>query len=348
MKMAPALRQLMMRPEATLFEALRCIDQGARGIAFVCDRAGKVLGTLTDGDVRRALLRGAPLDRPGAGKAMRRRFTSVAPHVGRPEVLDLMRARSIGQVPVLDAKGRLVGLHSLQELVGGVERPNWAVIMAGGKGVRLRPITENIPKPMIRVAGRPILERLVLHLTGSGIRRIFLSVNYLSHVIEDHFGDGSAYGCRIEYLRERKPLGTGGALALLPERPTHPLLVMNGDLVTQFDVGRMLEAHAAGGDVATFGMRPYNVEIPFGVAEVKGRRLVGLREKPTERMLINAGIYVFGARALRLVPKDREFPITDLFLRCLEKKLPVGAHLIHDEWTDVGRHDELKRARGDG
>lgn len=346
--MQPALRSLMVAPGATLLDALRCIDEGARGIAFVCDPGGRVLGTLTDGDVRRALLRGAALDRPGAGKAMRRKFTSVSPREGRPEVLDLMRARSIDQVPVLDAQGRLVGLHSLQELVGGAERPNWAVIMAGGKGVRLRPITENIPKPMIRVAGRPILERLVLHLTGSGIRRIFLSVNYLSHVIEDHFGDGNAFGCRIEYLRERKPLGTGGALALLPERPRHPLLVMNGDLVTQFDVGRMVEAHERAGNVATFGMRPYQVEIPFGVVEVKGDRLVGLREKPSERMMINAGIYVLGRRALRLVPKGLEFPITDLFTTCLSRGLRVGAHLIQDEWTDVGRHEELKRARGDG
>ncbi len=343
----PPLRALVLSPGATLLEALRRIDTGARGISFVCDEAGRVLGTLTDGDVRRALLHGAGLDGPAASEAMQRHFTSVTRHVGRSEVLDLMHARSIGQVPVLDAKGRLVGLHSLHELVGGAERPNWAVIMAGGKGVRLRPITDTIPKPMIRVAGRPILERLVLHLTGGGIRRIFLSVNYLSRIIEDHFGDGSAFGCRIEYLREKKPLGTGGSLALLRERPKHPLLVMNGDLVTQFDVGRMLDAHVEGGDVATFGMRPYNVDIPFGVAEVKGRRLVGLREKPTERMMINSGIYVFGNRALRLVPRGRNFPITDLFLQCLEKKLPVGAHLIQDEWTDVGQHDELKRARGE-
>lgn len=344
---ADRLEALLIGERATLREALRCIDQGACGIAFVRDRGGKVLGSLADGDVRRALLRGMSLDSPTVCDAMHREFTWVSPQVGRAEVLDLMRASVISHVPVLDPKGQLVGLHVMRELVGGIERPNWAVIMAGGRGVRLRPLTETVPKPMVRVAGRPILERLVLHLTGFGIRRIFLSVNHLASVIEDHFGDGDRFGCRIEYLRETTPLGTGGALSLLPERPKHPLLVMNGDLVTQFDVAHVLEFQRAGDFSATFGVRPYNVEIPFGVAEVRGKRLVGLREKPTESMLINAGIYVLTPETLRIVPKERDYPITNLFETLLAKQRTVGACLIQDEWMDVGRHEELRRARGE-
>jgi NDP-sugar pyrophosphorylase family protein len=186
----------------------------------------------------------------------------------------------------------------------------------------------------------------VLHLMGHGIRRIFLSVNYLANVIEAHFGDGTRFGCTISYLREDEPLGTGGPLSLLPT-PDDAVLVVNGDLVTQCDVGRMLAFHAAGDYVATFGLRPYSVEIPFGVATVHGDRLVELREKPTERMLINAGIYVLSPRAIAMVPARCAYPITDLIAQCLTEGLPVGAHLVEDDWLDVGRPDELRKARGE-
>lgn len=342
-----SLKALLVGERATLREVLRTIEQGGHGIAFVCAAGSRVIGTLADGDVRRALLRGAELDRPGAREVMQPSFTFVAPDVGRNEVLDLMRARDILHVPVLDGAGRLIGLHVLREMIGRASRENWAVIMAGGRGARLHPLTETVPKPMIRVAGRPILERLVLHVTSFGIQRVFISVNHLADVIERHFGDGREFGCTIEYLRETEPLGTGGSLALLPERPKAPLLVMNGDLVTQVDIAHMLSFHAKGKYAATFGVRPYRVEVPFGVADVKGRRLVGLREKPTEQMLINAGIYVLSPAALKVVPKGRNYPITDLFATLLEKDRPVGACLIRDEWTDVGRHEELRRARGD-
>ena len=256
-----------------------------------------------------------------------------------------MRIRNISQIPVLDARGIMVGLHLLHELIGAVPRPNRVVIMAGGQGVRLRPLTEHIPKPMLTVAGRPILERIVLHLVGYGIREISLSINYLGEVIERHFKDGSDFGCHISYIREKKPMGTGGSLSLLAPSDD-AVLVMNGDLVTQADIGRILDFHAAGDFVATSCLRPYQVEVPFGVAEVRGDRLLAFREKPTEQMLINAGIYVLSPKALRMIPKDREYPITQLFETCLSKKLAVGAHVLEGDWMDVGRHEELRKARG--
>lgn len=343
------LRRLLIPPRASLREALAVIDRGGFELAFVADEHGRILGTLSDGDVRRAILRGGSLDRKGAvAGAMRKGFTRVDAGANRAEVLDTMRARGIGQIPVLDAQGRMIGLHLLHDLIGGAERPNCAVIMAGGLGIRLRPYTETVPKPMLHVAGRPILERLVLHLVGYGIRDIFLSINYLGHVIEDHFGDGSAFGCRIHYLREKKPLGTGGALSLLPEggHHGHPVLVMNGDLVTQVKIDRVFDFHEQGGFAATACLRPHTVPIPFGVADVRENRLVALREKPTERMLVNAGIYVLSPKVLRMVPKRQEYPITLLIEKCLDKKLAVGAHVLDDEWIDVGQHDELRRARG--
>jgi dTDP-glucose pyrophosphorylase len=340
------LGRLVVAPGATLLDAMAAVDAGVQGIAFVADDSGRVVGTVTDGDIRRAILAGQPLAACCLEQIMSPDFVWVGPAASRAEVLDLMRARRINSVPVLDERRQLIGLHLLRELVSRETRPNWAFVMAGGKGTRLRPLTENIPKPMITVAGRPILERLVLHLVGNGFRRIFLSVNYLADMISDHFGDGSQFGCRIEYIHETQPLGTGGSLRLLPEPLTHPMLVMNGDLVTQFDVHRMIAFHEHNGFVATIGLRPYQADVPFGVADVEDGRLVGMREKPTLRMLVNAGIYVVSAGALDLITPNEEFPITEMFNRALARGLPVGAHPIEDEWLDVGRHDELNRARG--
>jgi dTDP-glucose pyrophosphorylase len=343
----PALQLLTVPPDARLIDALQAVNDGGRAIAFVCDPGGRVLGTVTDGDARRAILRGASLTSRCLRTAMQRQFLSVSPRAERAEVLDLMRARQIEQIPVIDGRGRLVGLHWLHGLIGKVERENWAVIMAGGRGTRLGSLTDRLPKPMLPVAGRPILERLILHLVSHGFRRIALAVNYRAEVIEAHFGDGTRFGCRIEYLKETVPLGTAGALSLLPVRPKLPVLVINGDLVTQFDVARLMSFHDAGQYVATLGLRSHAVAIPFGVARVRGKRLVGLREKPTERILINAGIYVLAPEAVRMIPRGRAFQMTELFDRCLARARKVGAHLIQDDWLDIGRPAELIKARGE-
>lgn len=337
---------MTLAPSDSLFRALEALERSGKEISFVCDADRRLLGTLTDGDARRALLGGATLSETLVDEVMSRTFTFVRAEAPRAEVLDMMRAQRIGQVPVLDREGRLIGLHTLHEIVGAVERPNAAVIMAGGKGTRLRPYTETVPKPMMKVAGRPMLERLILHLVGYGIRDIRLSVNYLAHVVEDYFQDGRNFGCSIRYIRETEPLGTGGCLSLLDEPPSHSLLVMNGDLVTQADIGRMLEFHEEGEYLGTMGVRPHLVNIPFGVAEVEGARLVGIREKPTEEFLVNAGMYVLSPELVELVPSGRDFPITDLFQRCVDERRPVGAFLITDDWVDVGKPEELLRANG--
>lgn len=341
------LSRLTVSPDASILEAFRALERGEQGIVFVCRPGRHVLGTLTDGDLRRALVDGADLDERVLTDLMTRDYVSVREgETDRAHVLDLMLAHKVYQVPVLDGDGRLVALHTIRGLVGSDVRPNAAVIMAGGKGTRLRPYTEEIPKPMVKVAGRPMLERLVLHLVGHGIRTIYLSVNYLAHVIEDHFGDGSDFGCEIRYLREDEPLGTAGALSLLPDRPEDDLLVMNGDLVTQADVGRFLDFHADGGYCASIGVRAHTVDVPYGVAEVSGSRLESLREKPTHEFRVNAGIYVLSPEALGYVPEGEMYRMTDLFQDCLEDGHPVGAFDIEEDWTDVGRPEELMRAHG--
>lgn len=331
---------------ATLLEALRVIDRGAESIAFVTDATDRVVGTVTDGDIRRALLDGQTTDSCCLPAIMRADFASVGPTTGRAEVLDIMRARDIGQLPIIDAEGRLVGLHTIGQMVSTVARPNPAVILAGGRGRRLGPLTESVPKPMIVVAGRPILERLILHLMSCGIREFYLSVNYLAEVIESHFGDGSAFGCRIRYLREDEPLGTGGPVALMDPLPTLPFVVVNGDLVTQCDVGRMLDFHEERGYSATVAGRPTTVTVPYGVIRSEGSDLLAIVEKPSEQILINAGLYVISPDIVPLIERGRDYPITDLLSECVRTGRKVGVFPVEDEWIDVGRPEELSRARG--
>jgi NDP-sugar pyrophosphorylase family protein len=258
-----------------------------------------------------------------------------------------MQARYIQQIPIVDAEGKLAGLHLLRDLIGAPERANWAVIMAGGRGARLAPLTDQLPKPMLRVAGRPILERIVLHLVGEGVRRIFLAINYLGHVIRDHFGDGSKFGVRIEYLTEEQPLGTGGALSILPEAPTAPLLVMNGDLVTQADLGALLAFHEAGKQIATVAVRKYFHQVPFGCVELDGDRLVRLDEKPTLSQLVNTGIYVLSPQLVTALPRNTRTTVPDILGNAMNVGQEVRAFEIDDDWIDVGQRDQLSQARGD-
>jgi dTDP-glucose pyrophosphorylase len=330
----------------TIREALYSLEKSGLEIVLAVDEQENLLGILTDGDIRRALLSGSTLDSSIHG-LMQREFTFVRPGMGRAEVLDLMRARRISQIPILDAEGRVIGLHTMHEVLGAVARPNWAVVMAGGRGERLRPLTDALPKPMVKVAGRPILERIILHLVGFGIRRVFLSVNYMRDVIERHFGDGGDLGCRIEYLREDKPLGSGGPLSLLSERPADPLLVLNGDLLTHINVENLLAFHNRGSFAASVAVHEYVHTVPYGVVERKGERITAMCEKPSQTWLANTGIYVLDPCLLERVPKDAFFPLPALLEECLDRGEPVGAFPIEEEWIDVGHPKELRRARGE-
>lgn len=346
------LTTLLLPTGSSIRDALRCIDQGGVEIALALEADGRLRGVLTDGDIRRALLAGASLEDPVAPHLTTRPIT-VGVGTGRAEVLELMQARSIAHVPEVDSRGRLQGLHLLRDVIGPPVLPNTAVIMAGGRGTRLGALTEDTPKPMLHVAGRPILERIVLHLVGSGIRRIVLSIAYLGDVIVDHFGDGRDFGCSIEYLREdvERPLGTGGALGLLAERvgpPADPLLVMNGDLLVSFSVPAMLDAHVNARAALTVGTREYIHDVPFGVLRFDERaRVTDLVEKPRASWAVNGGTYVLDPGLIERIPLDRSFPITELVADCIDRDELVLAWPLDGDWQDIGRPHELRAARGD-
>lgn len=340
------MKKYCISPDTTIIKCMACMDHTGAGLALAVDQNLKLIGTISDGDIRKALLRGRTLDSPVTDLINRNCFTVPATYP-RVKVLDIMQARRFEQVPIVDAEGRVIGMHLLHDMLGIISSPSWAVIMAGGKGMRLRPLTENIPKPMIKVAGRPILERIVLHLISYGINRIFLAVNYLSGMIEEHFKDGSQFGVSIEYLREDKPLGSGGALSLLPETPEHPLIVMNGDLIQDANFAKMIEFHRENKFYATMGVYPYFHQVPFGCVQVKENTLSSLVEKPVLEETVNAGIYVLSPEAVSHVPSDTSFPITNLFEQALGDNKDCGAFILEREWLDIGSPQHLRQARGE-
>jgi dTDP-glucose pyrophosphorylase len=345
--MVRELKKYCVIDSALIIDAIRAIDRSGEGFAVVEDDNGQVQGVLSDGDVRRALLSGKTLDQP-VKHHIQRDYLYVNEHTSRAEILDLMQARKIRHVPIIDKKGCLAGIHLLDSIIGEKELINWAVIMAGGKGTRLYPITETIPKPMIKVAGRPILERVVLHLISHGIRRIFISVNYLAEQIETHFGDGSVFGCKIEYLKERadEPLGTAGSLALLPVMPINPVFVINGDLITDIDIRGMLDFQKNGEFDLVMGLKPYMHQVPFGCVEVDGTRIIALEEKPVLQRLVNVGAYVLTPKVIKSI-NAAFLPITSLFEQALSDGLRVGAYETEFDWIDVGELKSLKFVRGE-
>jgi dTDP-glucose pyrophosphorylase len=340
------MKQYCIQANASLIECMKSMDISGTGIVLAVDSESRLIGTLSDGDVRKALLNRCPLDSPITPHINQSCF-HVLPNVSRAEVLDIMQARRFEQVPIVDEKGMVIGLHLLHDILGNVSLPNWAVVMAGGKGMRLRPLTEKVPKPMIKVAGRPILERIILHLVSFGIDRIFLSVNHLAQVIEDHFEDGSKYGTKIEYLREEDPLGTGGAISLLPEIPEQALLVMNGDLIVDTNFTDMIEFHSQNDFYVTMGVSSYFHQVPFGCVEIQDSRLAGLEEKPVLEKIVNAGIYVLSPQAVSAIPKNTYFPITTLFEDAVKNNLICGTFSVEKDWLDIGTPHQLRQARGE-
>ena len=336
-------------PSAQLVDAVSVIERNRRRIAIVVDEDGRLLGTLTDGDIRRCLLSGGALDTP-VSVAMNSKPLSAP--VGSPDsyLLDIMKRGNILALPLVDEAGgfvKVLHLWDIRAAEGECEKANFAfaVIMAGGEGLRLRPITDNIPKPMVDIGGVPLLERQIQRLADARIKRVYISVNYLSHLIEEYFGDGSSFGVEIRYLREVQKLGTCGALSLLLERPDEPILVMNGDILTTSDFRSLSEFHRNNNAELTVAAVEYNVNIPFGVIQNEGIAIQALVEKPSQRFFCNAGIYVVSPAALDHIPREQYFNMTDLVASCLAVQKSVVAFPVHEYWNDIGTHMDLEKAR---
>ncbi len=338
--------QAKIAPQASIREAIVSIDSSALQIALVVDEGDLLLGTITDGDIRRGILRGVDLGQPAA-EIMQRRPKTIRPDLGRSEALRFMQENWIKQVPRVDGGGRVVGLETLDELLVPHSVDTWVVLMVGGRGQRLRPLTDDTPKPLLEVGDRPLLATIVESFVRQGFRRIFFSVRHLAEHFEEHFGDGARWGARISYLTEEEPLGTAGALGLLPEKPSAPVIVMNGDLLTTVDYRRLVEFHHGHDAEATMCVREYTFEVPYGVAVIERDRLVGLSEKPRHHFFVNAGIYVLSPEALELVPRGRRFDMPQLFEELIAGDRETAVFPIREYWLDIGRADDLDRARSE-
>lgn len=330
----------------SILDAIKAIEAGSCQIALVVDDAQQLLGTVTDGDIRRGLLRGIGLDQPVSAVMNSQPLTANLDQ-GRDAVLCLMRDREIHQIPVVNSGGRLVGLETLDEMIHPDRVDAWVVLMAGGLGTRLRPLTDNIPKPMLHVGGRPLLETIVENFANQGFRRIFLSVNYKAEMVERYFGNGSRYGVNIEYIREPDPRGTAGALTLLPSRPENPLIVMNADLLTTLDFRQFLEFHRSHRANATMGIREYSFQVPYGVVDVVGERLVSILEKPMHQCFVSAGMYVLEPQVIDRIPTGCFYDMPTLFRSLVNEKADTVVFPVREYWLDIGRLDDLERAQTD-
>jgi dTDP-glucose pyrophosphorylase/CBS domain-containing protein len=333
----------LLGPDTTIYELIVRFTSMTPLIGHVVDDRRCLLGTVTDGDIRRGLLRGVATSDPVSAIMNRQPRTF---RFGEPQgdVLAFMRRERVQHVPILDFAGRVVDLLTVDSLLQPRPQDMPVVLMAGGQGLRLRPLTETTPKPMLEIGGRPILETIVRRLAAAGFANFHISVNYRADIIRNHFGDGDAFGVNVQYIEETEPLGTAGPLGLLPRDLDKPVMVMNADVLTKLDPDRMIAFHTQNRGMATMGVREHEIQVPYGVVDLENSRIVGLREKPVERYFINAGVYILGPEARRLIPAGAAFDMPSLFEACNEANLKTLAFPIREYWVDIGRPDDFRRA----
>ena len=343
------LDKLSVRPDATLHSAMEQVNQSGRGIVLLLDHRDRFLATITDGDIRRAILAGSSIDSPitdalgGSDGTLRH---SITAHVTTPraEQLAMMRKAEIRHLPLLDDDRYVVDLALSEELGTAPPLAVQAVIMAGGFGTRLRPLTDDTPKPMLPIAGRPLMERTIEGLQRAGVHRINVTTHYMPEKITEHFGSGHEFGVELNYVSEDQPLGTAGALGLLGEID-EPLLVINGDILTNTDFGSLVRFHHQQNALLTVGVRHYDLQVPYGVVEAENGRVIGLREKPTYDFFVNAGVYLLDPSVRQYIPRERRYDMTDLIELLLSMEKPVASYPILEYWIDIGKHDDFDRAQ---
>lgn len=339
-------QDVMLLPDMTILQAIKIIDESSQQIGLVVNTHNKLLGTVTDGDIRRAILKGVNLEEP-VSLIMNTKPKFARIEDGREKILSLMKQKKLRQIPIVDAKDCLFGLETIDDLIDRNKIDNWVVLMAGGLGTRLGELTKNCPKPLIPIGGKPLLETIIDNFKENGFYNFFFSVNYKAEMIETYFADGSDRDINIKYLRENKRLGTAGALSLLEQMPDKPIIVMNGDLLTKVNFQQLLDYHVQQNAMATMCVREYSFQVPYGVVCIDNGKLTGIDEKPVQNFFVSAGIYVIEPKALELIPKDMYYDMPSLFDAIMQKGLLANVFPIREYWLDIGRRDDLERANGE-
>lgn len=336
-----------INPDQSITDAVVAIDRGGIRLALVIDAEHHLLGIVTDGDIRRALLSKLDFNLP-VSNIMNRKPIVVSTSASTNEMISIMRANSILHLPVVDQNNRIVTIEILDKLATFKAKKTTPVfLMAGGFGTRLRPLTETVPKVMLKVGSRPILETIMMGFIDHGFSEFYISVYYLADQIREYFGDGSRWGVDIHYVQEDTPLGTGGSLSLLPEHINEPIIMMNGDLLTNVNFNSLLNFHNAKQSVATMCVREYTMEVPYGVIEADNMRITSIVEKPRQKYFVNAGIYVLSPEVFKSVPKQHRQDMPDLFNSLIHMRKNVMMYPVHEYWLDIGRLGDFEQAQSD-
>lgn len=336
----------LLPPTASIHDAIKTIESGSYLVALIVDENKKLIGLVTDGDIRRAILKGKSLDLP-VTEVMNSSPKTVSNQASFETIIQQFQQTHFRHLPIVDKNNRLQGIKLLDGLHQTLKRDNWVVIMAGGLGSRLGKLTENCPKPLLKVGNKPILETIIEKFVEQGFQRFYISVNYKADMIEDYFKHGEKWGVEIKYIREKERLGTGGALSLLPENPNYPIIVMNGDLLTQVNFQLLLDFHNEHKGTATMCVREYDFQVPYGVVNINNDTITSVEEKPIHSFFVNAGIYILSPESLKHIPNHTYFNLPDLFENLVKLNQKTVAFPIREYWLDVGQVDDFKQANGD-
>jgi len=328
---------------STIRDALQIINNGAMQMAVVVDSEGTLLGTLTDGDIRRGLLNNLHLE-DSVETILHTTPTVATLRDTKEEILQKALAKKLHQIPIVDEEYRVLGIQELNDLIKPATKPNMVVLMVGGLGSRLRPLTEETPKPMLKVGNKPILQTIVEKFSEYGFNELVLCVNYKSHIIQDYFGDGSAFGVNITYIFEEERMGTAGALSLLKTLPNEPFFVMNGDLLTNINFDHLCNYHLTQNAMATMCVREYDFQVPYGVVNMEGNTILSIQEKPVHKFFVSAGIYMLNPDVIRYIPKNQFYDMPSLFEALIQQNQKALSFPIREYWLDIGQMEEYERA----
>ena len=334
--------EIKINQNASIKEALEVIDKGAIKVAVVLSDDGLLLGMLSDGDIRRALLKGMSLGDSIAGIINKHPVVANINDT-KERILELANEKKLHQIPII-SNGKLIGIQDIREFLAPKNKPNKVILMVGGLGTRLRPLTNDVPKPMLDVGNKPILHTIVENFAKYGYTDIIMCVNYKSEIIKEYFGNGDKFGVKIEYVLENQRMGTAGALSLLKERPKDDFFVMNGDLLTNVNFEYLHEYHKYSNALASICIRKYEMQVPYGVVNVRANKVTSIEEKPTQSFFVSAGIYMFSPIVLDFIPKGVFYDMPTLISELLKHDFPIHPFPIREYWLDIGRMDEYRRA----
>ncbi|GAA0078691.1 nucleotidyltransferase family protein [Clostridium sp. CTA-5] len=336
------IETLIIPENYSIKTALKMIDEGAKGIVFVVDSNKSLIGSVTDGDIRRAILNDVQLNEE-IGKIMHINPIRVKNEMSRDEIKDIFIKKAIQVIPIVDDNDRVIDMITINDILLPCGKENKVIIMAGGLGTRLKNLTKEIPKPMLKVGDEPMLKHIINNFKQYGYNKMLLSVNYKSEIIENYFQDGFAYGVKINYIKENKRLGTAGGIKLAKEYIDSSFFVINGDIFTNLNVENMMNFHLENNFDITVGTRAHSIQFPYGVINTNKNLITSLTEKPIINYLINAGIYCLNPKVIDLIPSNEYFEITDLINKCIENGLKVGHYEIKDYWLDIGRVEDYNK-----